>query len=488
MDSVVVEQSETKETMIDGEISPQKSSGKGSTKPRWTESMPHDLFVPIKRKTVVVGLIGIAFMLIVITMAIVLPKDRVTGPSSEQLVNVTPPSANNTTKDETKDEEQYVETFVPGNLTRLEVGLLLSEGLRARIIATSGKPVKYHDGNFSTIPFHGSPDFGATFPDTRPFNEGGWVYTSNSEMKEEGQGGVGSLTFNKEGNIIDYRMVLQNTTMNCGGGSTPWGTWMSCEEVEDYGEIYQVDPFGEIPAQPATIGSQLGRWESFAYDVRDPQDPKFFATEDHNKGTVRRFRPEKSMIDWDNPWNMLHVNGTIDYLVVYPNENMAGGTIEWVDDIQLAKNNARSFYPQTEGIDVYDGTMYVACKGIRQLFMFDLDTLTYSNHSTVSGLFDGSPDQMKRILDDNPSDLLYFTEEGGVDAGIHARDEEGRYFTILESPAYIDETTGLAFSPDGKHLYVAYQKNGLVFDVWREDGLSFGSKTLNVKYHQATSR
>jgi len=220
--------------------------------------------------------------------------------------------------------------------------------------------------------------------------------------------------------------------------------------------------------------------------VRDPLDPKFFATEDHNKGTVRRFRPEKSLIDWDNPWSMLHVNGTIDYLVVHPNKNVTGGTFEWVDDIELAKNNARSFYPQTEGIDVYGGMMYVACKGMRQLFMFDLDTLTYSNHSTVSGLFDGSPDQMKRILDDNPSDLLYFTEEGGVNAGVHARDENGRYFTILEGPDYIDETTGLAFSPDGRHLYVAYQKNGLVFDVWREDGLSFGSKTLNVVLHRWT--
>ena len=265
------------------------------------------------------------------------------------------------------------------------------------------------------------------------------------------------------------------------------GTWMSCEEIEFFGQIYQVDPFGEIPAQPATIGSQLGRWESFAYDVRDPQDPKFFATEDHNKGTVRRFRPEKSLIDWDNPWNMLHVNGTIDYLIVHPNKNLTGGTIEWVDDIELAKNNARAYYPQTEGIDAYGGMMYVACKGINQLFMFDLDNLTYTNHSTVSGLFDGSPDQMKRILDDDPSDLLYFTEEGGVNAGVHARDEQGRYFTILEGPSYIDETTGLSFSPDGRHLYVAYQKNGLVFDVWREDGLSFGSKTLNVKYHRSRS-
>ncbi len=256
--------------------------------------------------------------------------------------------------------------------------------------------------------------------------------------------------------------------------------------MEFFGEIYQVDPFGEIQAQKATIGSQLGRWESFAYDVRDPQDPKFFATEDHNKGTIRRFRPQQLEIDWDNPWNMLHVDGTIDYLIVHPNKNMTGGTFEWIDDIVAGKNNARSFYPQTEGIDVYEGVMYVVCKRIKQLFVFDLDEMTYYNQSTVSGLFDGGPDQMKRILDDS-NDLLYFTEEGGVDAGIHARDALGRFFTIFESPIHSDETTGLAFSPDGKHMYVAYQVQGFVFDIWREDGLSFGSRTLNVKYHHTAT-
>lgn len=66
-------------------------------------------------------------------------------------------------------------TYIPGNLTRKEAGLLLSEGLRARIIARSGEPVEYHNGALSDINFHGRPDFGATFADSRPFNEGGWV-------------------------------------------------------------------------------------------------------------------------------------------------------------------------------------------------------------------------------------------------------------------------------------------------------------------------
>ena len=78
---------------------------------------------------------------------------------------------------------------------------------------------------------------------------------------------------------------------------------------------------------------------------------------------------------------------------------------------------------------------------------------------------------------DNP------TQEGGKNAGIHARDAQGRFFTILESPVYEDESTGLAFSPDGMHLYVAYQRNGVLLDVWRKDEKPFTTKTLNIKYH-----
>ena len=35
------------------------------------------------------------------------------------------------------------------------------------------------------------------------------------------------------------------------------------------------------------------------------------------------------------------------------------------------------------------------------------------------------------------------------------------------------ETTGIAFSPDGKHMYFAYQGDGILFDVTRTDGLTF---------------
>ena len=124
--------------------------------------------------------------------------------------------------------------------------LLLSEGLEARIIARTNQSVLYDVGGDAfggsifdgdvfdikssyPVKFHGRPDFGATFVDERKWNEGGWIYVSNSEMQQQGKGGVGAITFNKHGKVLNYKMVLENTTMNCGGGRTPWNTWVSCE-------------------------------------------------------------------------------------------------------------------------------------------------------------------------------------------------------------------------------------------------------------------
>jgi hypothetical protein len=334
------------------------------------------------------------------------------------------------------------------------------------------------------LPFHGEPDAGATFADNRANNQDGWIYVSNSEMQVPGEGGVGALTFDKQGNLRDYRKVLNGTTMNCGGGRTPWNTWVSCEEIERDGHIFQVDPTGARSAQHMTLGSEGGRWESFAYDTRDSNQPRFFVTEDHEKGALRRFTPDSP--DWDQPWDMLHGSGKTDYLLVSPNAANDGGSFTWTGNKDAAKQNAETYYPQSEGIDVSGSQLYFVCKRIMQIFTLNLDDGTYSNESTVHGLFDGKPDQIQHILDD-PSDLLYFTEEGGVDAGVHARDHLGRYYTILESPDYADETTGLSFTPDGRFMYIAYQHNGLLFSIWRKDGRRFSEAHLDVKYHHTTS-
>lgn len=375
-------------------------------------------------------------------------------------------------------------TFVPGLLDHMEHGLVLSSGLTARILAKSGTRVVYHGGATSSQNFHGMPDFAATFADTRSSNPGGWVYVSNSEMETAGAGGVGALTFDSQGNVINYERLLSGTTKNCGGGKSPWGSWISCEEAGSSGVLYQVDPTGKQDPQVLTLGSEGGNWESFAANIADPSKPQFFVTEDAPKGALQRFSPHN--FTWDTPeeaWNMLHGPGTIEYLMLQPNAAKNGGTFSWGTNRWNARNNAGRTYPNSEGIDVHESKLYFVCKKIKSMFVLDLVTQAYTNQSTVSGLFDGGPDQLQRILAEGAEDFLFFTEEGGKDAGIHGRDATGLFFTLLESPEYDDETTGLAFSPNVKHMYVAYQKNGLLFDVTREDGLPFHAKSLNVKYH-----
>jgi len=381
----------------------------------------------------------------------------------------------------TPSDPPVTATYVPGQLTVSQNGLLLSQGLTSRILATTNLTVKYDIGGESSIAFQMRPDFGATFIDTRPSNDGGFIYVINSEVKKVKQkGGVGAFTFDKDGNLREYKMVLENTTANCGGGKTPWGAWISCEEYRQ-GKNYQVDPTGERQGAPITLGKDGGLFESFAFDVRNQQEPHFFVTEDHEEGPMQRFTPASP--NWDDPWNILYGEGVTDYLLMYPDDNTyATGRYEWTRDKTLAKQNAKSYYPNSEGIDVYDNELFFVSKKYKAIYTLNLDGNIYTNETTKRGIFDGQPDQLQRILGDE-GELLYFTEEGGRDAGIHARNNKGQFFTILESPVYEDETTGLAFSPDGKHLFLAYQENGLLFEVKREDGLPFHELSLNVKYH-----
>jgi Malectin domain/Bacterial protein of unknown function (DUF839) len=187
-------------------------------------------------------------------------------------------------------------TYEPGNLlTNRSIGLRLSVGLAVKVIVKSGRPVQYLDGTNSTDTFHRNPDAAATFPDVDPLNQGGWIYVSNSEVYKEknekkvmNKGGVGAIKFDKYGNVINYTRLLNGTTANCGGGRTPWGSWISCEE-HDNGEIYQVDPMGKRSSEKIFMGSvNKGQFESFAFDIRNMSVPHFFVTKDDEFGEITR--------------------------------------------------------------------------------------------------------------------------------------------------------------------------------------------------------
>jgi secreted PhoX family phosphatase len=136
----------------------------------------------------------------------------------------------------------------------------MSTGLSGRAIAYSGYPVEFTgpvEGQ-STINFHWNPDGAMIFPNVAT---GGFYYASNSEIHSRTGGGVGVLEFDANGEVIDYYRTLTGTSRNCGGGPTPWGSWVSCEEFGTRGRVWQTDPAGVISSRRTEVVDTRGNYE-----------------------------------------------------------------------------------------------------------------------------------------------------------------------------------------------------------------------------------
>lgn len=129
--------------------------------------------------------------------------------------------------------------------------------------------------------------------------------------------------------------------------------------------------------------------------------------------------------------------GVYDYVVLDDD-----GTYTWSSDRDVGAGdiNSNGYFPNAEGINVYNGILNFVSKNEKMMFRLDLEQETWSKSSTNSGLFDGRPDQLVRMF--GPSDYLFFTEDAKQPASVgndlHGRNmNTGEYFTLVEA---IDET------------------------------------------------
>lgn len=381
-------------------------------------------------------------------------------------------------------------------INRPELGIRLSKGLKGRIIGKVGSRVTYANGTSSELKVHGNPDAAGCF--RQP--DGGWIYVSNSEMggtRNKPRGGVGGFRFDKDGNLIDYSMVQTRSLMNCGGGDTPWNTWLTGEEWDSEdpkGQVWEVDPTGEREPRATQFGR--GKFESAICDDRNMAKLVCFATaDDYTEGALRRYDPPRSVLeqavetgDWSDA---LHNNtdgtGKLSYLLL---DVPLPGMYSWTTNKTAGDLQATERFPNTEGIDHHDGWLYIVSKKKHEVTVLDLDNYTYTQFTTESGSFADQPDQIYHMIGDDPSgsSFLYFLEDGGTAPGVFGRNlEVGKYFTVVEKipdENGDDETTGLAFCEDHMRLMFAFQDTGTILELMREDGRPFYGAMANVKYHQ----
>ena len=100
-------------------------------------------------------------------------------------------------------------------------------------------------------------------------------------------------------------------------------------------------------------------------------------------------------------WCCLNSAERHDFLKLIPDsEGSLTGTYEWTTDKPAAEASAFAHYKNAEGISRIGSKLYFVAKTNQQLFILDLDNMTYVESSTVSGAFNRQPDQIQTIVSD----------------------------------------------------------------------------------------
>ncbi|GAA2226984.1 DUF839 domain-containing protein [Streptomyces amakusaensis] len=316
-------------------------------------------------------------------------------------------------------------------------GLALPPGFTGRVIARSGEEVAG-----TSYAWHSAPDGGACFADGT-----GWIYVSNSEISPSG--GASAVAFDGSGAITGAYRILSDTRQNCAGGSTPWNTWLSCEEVSR-GYVYETDPRG---VRPAVRRGAMGRFKHEAA-AADPVRRAVYLTEDERDGCLYRFVPAE--------WGSL-ASGTLQVLTAGEADS---GSFTWTDvpDPAAAERRTREQVPGAkrfsggEGCHYADDSVWFTTKGDDRVWRLDLGSDTYELAYDESAISGGGPLTGVDNITGGASGDLYVAEDGGT-MEICVITPEGEVAPFLRIDGQPDsEITGPAFSPDGGRLYFSSQR------------------------------
>ncbi|MEU6386926.1 alkaline phosphatase PhoX [Streptomyces bauhiniae] len=306
---------------------------------------------------------------------------------------------------------------------------------------------------------------------------------------------------------------IAGTSTNCAGGSTPWGTWLTCEETEnragqngmtkDHGYVFEVDPADRRANRAPKPLKALGRYAHEAV-VADPKRGHLFLTEDASG-------PNGLLYRWTPPQGFHHGRGRLRTLAddagvlqAFRCFDSGGrfvddlsratrtGTVYGVDWVDVPDRDARTVpvrkqftdgqvtrARKLEGMWWGDGGVYVVSSYAReespvqhdgQVWFYDprRRTLTLKVLLGTGGEFDG-PDNITV----SPYGGLVIAEDGEGAQHLFGATDGGRTYPIArnelnlgtESAPEYSEFTGVTFSPDGHTLFANIQEPGIMLAI-----------------------
>lgn len=329
-------------------------------------------------------------------------------------------------------------------------GVRLPAGFIARLLARSGDAV-----GASGHRWHFAPDGGATFA----MPDGGWVYVSNAELSRPA-GGASVIRFDVAGQVVDAYPILSSTHLNCAGGATPWGTWLSCEEFT-LGQVWECDPRLRGQGVPRAA---LGVFKHEAAVV-DPATGNVYLTEDDENGRLYRFVPVRA--------GELTA-GSLQAALVAPD-----GAVDWVPvpDKRAYRQADSTPFRRGEGAWFSKGVLYFCSTSDHRVWALDVA------RNRLRVLYDGraaGPDAALRDPDNltvhAPSGDVFVCEDGDnlecVMLAMQAGTPVAAPFLSLVGHDG-SELTGVAFSPDGRRMVLSSQRGlagakgnpGMTFEV-----------------------